>query len=112
VAVQQQRWDPAFVGATGIELRIGYGAAMRLVVLYFARLREAVGRDREELDVPPQVATVADLRAWLIARGDPWATAFTEVKRIRAAVGQAMATDATPLADRCEVAFFPPVTGG
>ena len=85
---------------------------MKINVLYFARLREAVGRDRDELDVPPNVANVAQLREWLIARGDPWAAAFAEVKRIRAAVDQAMARDDTPLAEGCEVAFFPPVTGG
>ena len=85
---------------------------MKVVVLYFARLREAVGYDREELELPPQVATVAQLRVWLIARGEPWAVAFTEIKRIRAAVDQAMATDDSSLRDGAEVAFFPPVTGG
>jgi molybdopterin synthase sulfur carrier subunit len=81
-------------------------------VLYFARLREALGRDRETLELPEGVATVGALRAWLIGRGAPWADAFTEIKRIRAAVAQEMATDDTPLADGAEVAFFPPVTGG
>ncbi|MFN9210946.1 MAG: molybdopterin converting factor subunit 1 [Betaproteobacteria bacterium] len=85
---------------------------MKVVVLYFARLREAVGHDREELELPPQVATVAQLRVWLIARGEPWAVAFTEIKRIRAAVDQAMAADDSSLRDGAEVAFFPPVTGG
>jgi len=85
---------------------------MKVTVLYFARLREAVGRDRESLDLPPAVATVGALRAWLVARGAPWAEAFTEIKRIRAAVAQQMASDDTPLAEGAEVAFFPPVTGG
>ena len=85
---------------------------MKLDVLYFARLREALGRDRESLEVPPQVRTVADLRAWLITRGEPYAAAFGEIRRIRAAVNQSMAADDTPLAEGAEVAFFPPVTGG
>jgi len=85
---------------------------MKLTVLYFARLREAVRRERETVEVPPAVATVADLRRWLIERGEPWQSAFTEVKRVRAAVDQAMAQESTPLADGAEVAFFPPVTGG
>ena len=85
---------------------------MKLTVLYFARLREALQREREELEVPSDVTTVTRLRAWLVARGEPWASAFAEVKRIRAAVDQAMAQDATPLHDGAEVAFFPPVTGG
>jgi molybdopterin synthase sulfur carrier subunit len=85
---------------------------MKVTVLYFARLREALGRDRETLELPPEVATVGALRDWLIARGAPYAEAFTEIKRIRAAVAQTMAGDDARLADGAEVAFFPPVTGG
>jgi len=85
---------------------------MKVTVLYFARLREALGRDRETLDLPANVATVGALRAWLIDRGAPWAEAFTEIKRIRTAVAQQMASDDTPLSEGAEVAFFPPVTGG
>jgi molybdopterin synthase sulfur carrier subunit len=85
---------------------------MKLNVLYFARLREALGCDRESVEVPADVTTVAQLRAWLVARGEPFTTAFGEIKRIRAAVGQTMVNDDAPLADGAEVAFFPPVTGG
>lgn len=85
---------------------------MKLTVLYFARLREALGRDRETLEVPAEVATVAALRGWLVARGEPFAAAFGEIRRIRAAVDQTMVADDAPLADGAEVAFFPPVTGG
>jgi molybdopterin synthase sulfur carrier subunit len=85
---------------------------MRVTVLYFARLREALGRDRETLELPAEVTNVGELRAWLMARGAPWSEAFTEIKRIRAAVAQQMAGDDTRLADGVEVAFFPPVTGG
>ena len=85
---------------------------MKLNLLYFARLREALGRDRESVEVPAGVATVAQLRAWLIARGEPFATAFGAIKRIRAAVNQTMVGDDAPLAEGAEVAFFPPVTGG
>jgi molybdopterin synthase sulfur carrier subunit len=85
---------------------------MKLHVLYFARLREALGRDRETLEVPPSVATVGDLRNWLVARGEPYASGFGEILRIRAAVNQTMVNDAAPLCEDAEVAFFPPVTGG
>lgn len=85
---------------------------MKITVLYFARLREAMGRDRDELDLPADVATVADLRRALVARGAPWDAAFSDTRRVRAAVNQDMARDDTPLAQGAEVAFFPPVTGG
>ena len=85
---------------------------MKLHVLYFARLREALGRDRETLEMPASVATVGDLRNWLVARGEPYVSGFGENLRIRAAVNQAMVNDDAPLSDGAEVAFFPPVTGG
>ncbi len=85
---------------------------MKLSVLYFARLRDAIGRSGEHIDVPAGVATVGELRAWLAQRGAPWSDAFAQVRPIRAAVDQAMAVDATELREGAEVAFFPPVTGG
>ena len=85
---------------------------MKLTVLYFARLREALRRDREVVEVPATVTTVTDLRAWLVARGEPWSSAFAEVKRVRAAVDQSMAEETALLREGAEVAFFPPVTGG
>jgi molybdopterin synthase sulfur carrier subunit len=85
---------------------------MRLTVLYFARLREAMGRAREIVEAPPQVQTLGQLRAWLIGRGAPWAQAFSEVQPIRAALDQTVAPDEARLRDGAEIAFFPPVTGG
>jgi molybdopterin synthase sulfur carrier subunit len=85
---------------------------MKVTVLYFARLREAMGRARDDLEVPRDVATVGQLRAWLVAQGAPWSGAFGELTRVRAAVDQTMAGDDAGLRDGAEVAFFPPVTGG
>ena len=85
---------------------------MKLRVLYFAALRERVGRAEENVEVPADVRTVAELRRWLATRGDPWSTAFAETRRIRAAIDQTMADEGVPLREDAEVAFFPPVTGG
>lgn len=85
---------------------------MKFRVLYFAALRERVGRAEEQVDVPDDVRVVGDLQRWLAARGEPWASAFAETRRVRAAVDQAMARDDAALHDNAEVAFFPPVTGG
>ena len=85
---------------------------MKIVVLYFARLKDAMGRSRDEIEIPSQVTTVGELRAWLTGRGAPWSTAFGEVRSVRAAVDQSMASDSARLRDGAEVAFFPPVTGG
>jgi molybdopterin synthase sulfur carrier subunit len=85
---------------------------VKLRVLYFAALRERVGRSEETVDVPDGVSRVGELRHWLAARGEPWATAFAETRQVRAAVDQSMANDSAELRDDAEVAFFPPVTGG
>jgi len=85
---------------------------MKLHVLYFAALRERVGRADEQVEVAPEVRTVADLQRWLATRGDPWTTAFAETRRVRAAIDQVMANDGASLHENAEVAFFPPVTGG
>jgi molybdopterin synthase sulfur carrier subunit len=83
-----------------------------LTILYFARLREALGTAREELALPTSVADIAGLRATLVNRGGAWAESLGGARRIRAAVNQQMADDETPVRDGDEVAFFPPVTGG
>jgi molybdopterin synthase sulfur carrier subunit len=81
-------------------------------VLYFASLREKLGRDSEEFDLPAGVATIAALRAHLRTRGGAWADALAEGRLLRAAVNQDMAQPAAAIKAGDEVAFFPPVTGG
>ena len=56
---------------------------MKVAVLYFASLRETLGLGREQLDLPGSVATAADLRAHLCARGGVWAKALAEGAAVR-----------------------------
>ena len=79
---------------------------------YFAWVRERVGLTEETVSLPPDVATVADLTAWLRGRGEAYAHAFEEGGAVRAAVDRAHARPDTPVAGAAEVAFFPPMTGG
>jgi molybdopterin synthase sulfur carrier subunit len=83
-----------------------------VTVLYFARLREALGTASEQIALPDSVIDLAGLRQALISRGAVWAQELAETKPIRAAVNQAIARPDTPVNDGDEVAFFPPVTGG
>jgi sulfur-carrier protein len=85
---------------------------VKVRVLYFAALRERVGRSEETVDVPDDVGRVGELQHWLAARGEPCTTAFAETRRVRAAVDQSMASESAELHENAEVAFFPPVTGG
>jgi molybdopterin synthase sulfur carrier subunit len=81
-------------------------------VLYFARLREVFGRERERVELPGDVQDVASLTAWLRSRGEPWERELASSKPVRVAVNQDMAAAGTPVGNGDEVAFFPPVTGG
>ncbi|WP_035882582.1 molybdopterin converting factor subunit 1 [Cupriavidus metallidurans] len=85
---------------------------MQLELRYFASVREQVGQGAERAEVPAEVRTVGDLRAWLRGRGGAWAEALADGRALRMAVDHAVARADTQLADGCEVAFFPPVTGG
>ncbi len=85
---------------------------LKVRILYFASIREKLGRDSEEIDLPADVATIAALRTHLRARGGAWADALAEGKLLRAAVNQDMAQPAAAIKAGDEVAFFPPVTGG
>jgi molybdopterin synthase sulfur carrier subunit len=85
---------------------------MKVKVLYFASLREKLGRDAEELELPAAVATVAALRSHLRGRGGVYENAFLEKILLRAAVNQEMVQPAAAVKAGDEVAFFPPVTGG
>ena len=80
--------------------------------LYFAWVRERVGRAEEELDPPSTVGTVADLVAWLSQRGEDYARAFEKPAAVRVALDRVHARSDARIAGVKEVAFFPPMTGG
>ena len=85
-------------------------ATITVEVRYFASIREAIGRGSET--VQTRAATLGALRGELIARGEPWATALASGRAVRMALDQVMSDEAAALHEGCEVAFFPPVTGG
>lgn len=83
---------------------------MRLV--YFAWVRERIGLAEETVDLPADVGTVADLVAWLRARGEGYGHAFENPLVVRAAIDRTHVKPDAPLIGAREVAFFPPMTGG
>ena len=83
---------------------------MRL--LYFAWLRTKLGVGEEQVAPPAEVATVAQLIAWLRARGPAWEAALADLGKLRVAVNQDYVGLDHPLRAGDEVALFPPVTGG
>ena len=83
---------------------------MNVRIKYFASIREAVGQGGEALATRSE--TLGALRDELIARGGAFAHALARGRSVRMALDQEMSDESAPLREGCEVAFFPPVTGG
>jgi sulfur-carrier protein len=84
-----------------------------VTVKYFASIRESIGQGSEVLQTT--ATTLGQLRSELAERGGAYTecldTAF-KGKTLRMALNQDMSDEAALLLEGCEVAFFPPVTGG
>lgn len=85
---------------------------MSVKIVYFAWLRERVGKAEETIEPPEGVATIADLAAHLAGRGEEYAYAFENPSIVRAAIDRVHARPDAPIAGAREIAFFPPMTGG
>ena len=80
---------------------------MKLTVLYFARYREALGREREAVE--GDFASVDALRQFLIMQGEH---DILGEQNIMCARNEALCQLEETLSDGDEIAFFPTVTGG
>ena len=80
--------------------------------VYFAWVRERIGKTEEDIAPPAEVATVGELIAWLSRRGEEYEYAFEKAAVIRAAIDRAHVKHDARIAGAREIAFFPPMTGG
>jgi molybdopterin synthase sulfur carrier subunit len=81
-------------------------------LIYFAWVRERIGKPDEEVDLPADIATVGDLVRWLKGRGEEYAYAFENEAVVRAAIDHTHVKPEAPIGTAREIAFFPPMTGG
>ncbi|EJL85421.1 molybdopterin converting factor, small subunit [Polaromonas sp. CF318] len=83
---------------------------MKVTVKYFASIREAIGQGIELRDT--SATTLAALRDELLAATPAHAASLARGRAVRMALNQVMCDETAALSEGCEVAFFPPVTGG
>ncbi|WP_445503707.1 molybdopterin converting factor subunit 1 [Microvirga sp. G4-2] len=83
---------------------------MKLV--YFAWVRERIGKTDETIDLPEGIATIADLVRWLKTQGEEYEYAFENEAIVRAAIDHLHVKPEASIAGAREIAFFPPMTGG
>ncbi|MDI7861066.1 molybdopterin converting factor subunit 1 [Rhizobiaceae bacterium n13] len=81
-------------------------------LVYFAWVRERIGKAEEEISLPPTVATVGDLLNHLKTLGEEYETALQFPEAIRVAINQEHVDHLEPLAGAREIGIFPPMTGG
>lgn len=81
-------------------------------LVYFAWVRERIGKSEDSLELPPSVVTVGDLLTHLATLGDNYATALRSPEMIRVAIDQQHRQHGDPLGNAREIALFPPMTGG
>ena len=84
----------------------------RMKILYFAWLREKIGRSVEQPSLPAGIATVQQLIDWLKLQSPGHAAAFANQSAIRCALDQEFAGRDALIDGVREAAFFPPMTGG
>ena len=83
---------------------------MNVTLKYFASIREAIGHGSESMST--EAVTLKALRDELIARGGAYAEVLAHGRAVRMALNQDVCDESAVLSEGCEVAFFPPVTGG
>jgi molybdopterin synthase sulfur carrier subunit len=81
-------------------------------LLYFAWVRQKIGKGEEDISLPAAVSTLRDLAQHLSGLGPGYADAFRDLTRLRAAANCEHVGFDTPVGPEDEIAFFPPVTGG
>lgn len=85
---------------------------MQRKIVYFAWVRERIGKSGEDIEIPADVTTVADLLSHLKGLGGGYEAALEKPEAIRVALDQEHADHEQPLGSAREVALFPPMTGG
>jgi molybdopterin synthase sulfur carrier subunit len=84
---------------------------MKIRIRYFASIRESLGRTEDSLEVPSG-ASAGQARDLLRARDPLHAEVLSRTRAVRVALDQTLCDEAALLSEGCELAFFPPVTGG
>ena len=81
-------------------------------VLYFAKVREAIGLSEENIDLPPNVKTVDDFLNYMISKDKKYDFALNNKDAIHIACDEKHVNKDFILNNTKEIAIFPPVTGG
>ena len=83
-----------------------------ITVLYFASIREHMGRGEDQLEASEDLTTVAALIRYLSETDSSFSELSQSPSQPLISVNQIFAETSSPVSDGDEVGFFPPMTGG
>lgn len=81
-------------------------------IVYFAWVRERIGKSEEDIDLPADVTTARALITYLTTLGEEYEAAFEFPDVIRIAVNQEHIDHDESIVGAREIGIFPPMTGG
>jgi molybdopterin synthase sulfur carrier subunit len=81
-------------------------------LVYFAWVRERIGKSEEDIDLPADVTTARQLIQHLTTLGEDYEAAFQFPDVIRVAVNQEHIDHHESIIGAREIGIFPPMTGG
>ncbi len=85
---------------------------MKTNLVYFAWVRERIGKPEEEIELPGSVVTVRDLLNHLKGLGEEYENALQFPDVIRVAINQEHVEHDESIVGAREIGIFPPMTGG
>ncbi|GAB5488582.1 MAG: molybdopterin converting factor subunit 1 [Parasphingorhabdus sp.] len=81
-------------------------------IVYFAWVKERIGKGEERLELPCEVVTISDFVAFMSERAPEYKDVFADLGKLRFALDQEFSSIDSAINDAEELAIFPPVTGG
>jgi len=79
---------------------------------YFAWLRDGMGCDSEDIELPKEIRTVGMLLDWLPTRSERFESALEYIDVVLVSVNREYADRDHPVHDGDEVILAPPIAGG
>ncbi len=84
----------------------------KLDIVYFAWVKERLGRDSDAIEIADETITVKQLLSQMMADDAAYQSVFSDEKKLRFALDHEFVKVDVELGSAQELAIFPPVTGG